>query len=97
MFLAYVSIFLIKWYAQYITLLKRKCETCKRRFNRIDVWKINESWLRPRYVCRRCRQPDPSNHSSNRKYERNFWTCAICQQKFNDHAHYLGHPCHFRS
>lgn len=78
--------------------MKKQCVECKKWFTRIDVYKINESWIRSRYACKTCLKSHLAKNSPSppSKYERTFWTCAICQQKFSDRNHYLSHGCHFR-
>lgn len=50
--------------------MKKQCLRCKKWFDRIDLWKVDKSWLGNKYVCRTCRrsyvrEDEPSGKNSN--------------------------------
>ncbi|WP_048116734.1 hypothetical protein [Nitrosopumilus adriaticus] len=72
--------------------MKKRCIECKKRFNRIDVFAVEKSWLKKRHVCRTClqeflRKTNPSSDGGD------LWICAHCRplQKFLDKDAYITH------
>ncbi|QLH07208.1 hypothetical protein C5F50_09055 [Nitrosopumilus ureiphilus] len=73
--------------------MKKKCVDCGKRFNRIDVWAVEKTRFKKKYVCRNCftfhmKQLNP-HHSDSR----DLGLCSTYRppQWFTDHSNYIDH------
>lgn len=65
--------------------MKKQCIKCKGRFNRIDLWKIGESWLGDQYVCRSCRRSYVPEEKPSKKESSLFGKkkCPVCGEEMS--------------
>jgi len=73
--------------------MKKKCVDCGKRFNRIDVWMVEKTRFKKKYVCRGCLTAHMKELNPNHSGGSDLWLCSTCRppQWFIDHSKYIAH------